>query len=711
MQLNDTIAKRLIRAAFGIAVVCAAFIIIPSSAVNAQTSGRVYSIDKLSVDIEVNKDSSMLISESLDYTFNGSFNGMFREIRLDSPQNKSLCLNNASLQCGGFDFIEIQQVKVDEQVVANDRFDIERVTTNGEPRLRVQYRFDNVNKQPVFLINEKHNFTLTYKVYGALGLFTDYDLFYWNAVFADRDVNIAGAEVKVTYPGEVILDPENTTIFSDLSQGTDYNAYHENNTSTYIVGKIPAYIDFTIAQKMPKGLMTAPGQIELITPVWLGDLDISLVNSTTPTGDKSYTNLKINTGDLLYTQNSDKNGSDLLRSIPVGKYKLEASSSGYKPRSYDATVTSGQTTSLEVQLDPEPLAIAGIMAVACANLFCLIGAFALVVWAIMHWQVKGRDQGRDQVIIPEYSIPADMPPYLLGALKDERVDSIDITASIIDLAYRGHLKITAVENARGKITDYQLDKISSDASASKQAGPALDAFEEKLMSALFKSGERVQLNKIKLQFSRELPALKISGYDQLVEHKYFAKRPDKVRNNWMGFGIAGSTILFVISIFLVNVFVVTGFCLSVVIGLVGVVGARFMPARTALGKELLAKVWGFKMYLETAEKYTLQNLTPEMFEKYLSYAIVFGIEKKWAEKFADMYLPAPSWYSGSSLNTFSPVLFAGALRSFSTTSNSTLNYTPPSSSGSSSGGGWSGGGGFSGGFSGGGGGGGGGGAW
>ncbi len=453
--------------------------------------------------------------------------------------------------------------------------------------------------------------------------------------------------------------------------------------------------------------MTAPGQIELLSPVWLGDLDVTLVNSNT--------NLKINTGDLLYTPNSrdNVNGGDLLRSLPAGSYTLEASSSGYQPRKYDVTVVSGQTTQVEVQLDPEPLAVMGIIAVIGANLLCIIGAFALVIWAFLHWQVKGRDQGRDQVIIPEYNVPADMPPYLLGALKDERVDSIDITASIIDLAYRGYLKITAIENARGKISDYKLDKTTPETLGTNQkTGEALDSFEEKLMSALFKSGESVQLNKIKLQFSRELPALKISGYDQLVANNYFTKRPDTVRNNWLGFGIAGSTILFVLSIFLVNVFVVTGFCLSVVIGLVGIVAGRFMPARTTQGKELLAKVWGFKMYLETAEKYTLQNLTPEMFEKYLSYAIVFGIEKKWAEKFAGMYLTAPSWYNGSSINNFNSLAFASALRSFSTTSNSTLNYTPPSSSsGSSSGGGWSGGGGFSGGFSGGGGGGGGGGAW
>ena len=51
---------------------------------------------------------------------------------------------------------------------------------------------------------------------------------------------------------------------------------------------------------------------------------------------------------------------------------------------------------------------------------------------------------------------------------------------------------------------------------------------------------------------------------------------------------------------------------------------------------LLKEEWlGFKMYLETAERYRMQNLTPDMFEKYLPYAMIFGIEKKWAKAFGE----------------------------------------------------------------------------
>ncbi len=137
-----------------------------------------------------------------------------------------------------------------------------------------------------------------------------------------------------------------------------------------------------------------------------------------------------------------------------------------------------------------------------------------------------------------------------------------------------------------------------------------------------------------------------------------------------------------------------------------------MPAKTNLGTEILEKVKGFRMYLHTAERFRMQKLTPEMFEKFLSYAVVFGIEKDWANKFKDIYKGQPDWYEGyDSSRTWTPIYLANSLSKMNTVTTRVISSKPQSSSSGWSGGGWSGGGGFSGGFSGGGGGGGGGGSW
>lgn len=141
---------------------------------------------------------------------------------------------------------------------------------------------------------------------------------------------------------------------------------------------------------------------------------------------------------------------------------------------------------------------------------------------------------------------------------------------------------------------------------------------------------------------------------------------------------------------------------------------HLLKAPTFRGRRLMDKIEGFKMYLSVAEKDRLNILrpiekTPQVFEKFLPYALALNVEQAWAEQFASLlnqtggvqqsYMPL--WYSGSSWNNLTMGHFASHL------SNSLSGAIASSSSapGSSSGGGGSGG------SSGGGGGGGGGGGW
>jgi uncharacterized membrane protein len=116
------------------------------------------------------------------------------------------------------------------------------------------------------------------------------------------------------------------------------------------------------------------------------------------------------------------------------------------------------------------------------------------------------------------------------------------------------------------------------------------------------------------------------------------------------------------------------------------------------------EIEGFKLYLSVAEQERLSILnppdkTPELFERYLPYALALDVENEWSEQFADVLAAAaggggyqPAWYSGTSwsrmgASTMASNLgnsFAGAISSAS---------SPPGSSFGSGGGGSSGGGG------------------
>ena len=133
---------------------------------------------------------------------------------------------------------------------------------------------------------------------------------------------------------------------------------------------------------------------------------------------------------------------------------------------------------------------------------------------------------------------------------------------------------------------------------------------------------------------------------------------------------------------------------------------RLLKAPTILGRRMMDHIEGFKMYLETAEEERLNmmsapNKTPELYEKFLPYALALDVEVPWTEKFADVLAQSsqgaatysPSWYSGASLSHFSPAAFSTNLGSSLSSAISSSSRAPGSSSGSGGGGSSGGGGG------------------
>ena len=118
-----------------------------------------------------------------------------------------------------------------------------------------------------------------------------------------------------------------------------------------------------------------------------------------------------------------------------------------------------------------------------------------------------------------------------------------------------------------------------------------------------------------------------------------------------------------------------------------------LQKRTEFGKDIIGKIYGFKNFLETAEKEKLETLVsenPTYFYDILPYTYVLGVSKKWISKFESISIEPPSWYdyghttyNVSMMDTFMNKTFVSAA--------STLNSSP-SSSGGSGGGGSSGGG-------------------
>jgi len=131
----------------------------------------------------------------------------------------------------------------------------------------------------------------------------------------------------------------------------------------------------------------------------------------------------------------------------------------------------------------------------------------------------------------------------------------------------------------------------------------------------------------------------------------------------------------------------------------------WIDAPTKEGRAVLDRVAGFKQYLSITERERLDRMTapqdtPEIFEKYLPYAIALGVENRWADRFAGVLAAAAAsghqgfaWYAGSSDPWSNPGRFADSVGSSLASTISSASTAPGSSSGSGGGGSSGGGGG------------------
>jgi uncharacterized membrane protein YgcG len=130
---------------------------------------------------------------------------------------------------------------------------------------------------------------------------------------------------------------------------------------------------------------------------------------------------------------------------------------------------------------------------------------------------------------------------------------------------------------------------------------------------------------------------------------------------------------------------------------------HLMKAPTIKGRRVMDQIEGLKLYRSVAEKDRLTGLnppekTPEVFERFLPYALALDVEQAWGEQFADVLARAraetgyaPAWYSGTHFAAAGAAGLASGLGSLS--SSIASSSSPPGSSSGGGGGGSSGGGG------------------
>jgi uncharacterized membrane protein YgcG len=322
-------------------------------------------------------------------------------------------------------------------------------------------------------------------------------------------------------------------------------------------------------------------------------------------------------------------------------------------------------------------------------LLALLSLFAQFGYFLTAWYYVGRDPDQG-TIIPLYEPPAHLSPAQVRYLMNMASDHKTFSTAVVDMAVKGALTI---EQQSGWLSGKEFTLHRQEPMPATLSPEEITIYHGLLGIFPFKlskdKGEEVQ-SCLRL-FSDDL--------EKAIQNKYFV-----TNTLWL---IPGG--LIVAATFFLMPWL-PSFHFWVVLGAEALfVWAFFylMKAPTTQGRKVMDRIEGFKMFLSVAEKDRMNfthppEITPEVFEKYLPYALALDVENEWAEQFhralvsagqspADYHSP---WYRGNGIYSFQD-LSSSIGDSISSAVSSSL---PSESSGG-------------GGFSGGGGGGGGGGGW
>ncbi|MCL6614296.1 MAG: DUF2207 domain-containing protein, partial [Firmicutes bacterium] len=321
----------------------------------------------------------------------------------------------------------------------------------------------------------------------------------------------------------------------------------------------------------------------------------------------------------------------------------------------------------------------------------LLGLVLVLVYYVWIWSRVGRDPERG-VVVPLFAPPEDISPASARFILRMGYDHKVMAAAIISMAVKGYLTIAEGEGG------YVLTRKTNDLSL-------LSPAERQLAVRLFGTGDLCALGKYDPYTAGAAEAL--AGYLQTK----FQGVLYKTNTEYFGLGLvlsflaaAGSFILAVRDT--AGSLPLYAPLLWAALAAVNAVFYRLLKAPMPAGRRLMDKIEGFRMYLEVAEKDRLALLnppeeTPELFEKYLPYALALDAEEGWARRFAGVLARSsvdggpyhPSWYHGSRWDALHPGGFASSFSSSFAHAIASSSVPPGSASGGGGGGGSGGGGG------------------
>ncbi len=287
-------------------------------------------------------------------------------------------------------------------------------------------------------------------------------------------------------------------------------------------------------------------------------------------------------------------------------------------------------------------------------------------------------------IEPRYEPPQDFKPGEVGVLLDDHLDPRDVTATLIDLAVRGYIKLERCKPDAGVLFEHQDFAIR--AVKEKESWTTLLPHERTLLFHTFYGGEWTKLSSLTLRFYPIVPVMEQQVLQSLRKKGMYWNDPayaPAARLTMLG--------MFLLLAFLIQVAGVFSFASSWLLSSIAILASasivyyfgRGITSKTLKGLSSYRQILGFQEFLNSVERDRLERMPGQLFERWLPHAMALGVEQHWAKQFEGMALPPPEWLEGLEDVVFSSAGLAHLLGSFERQTRTTLFVMPRTAESSS----------------------------
>ncbi len=292
------------------------------------------------------------------------------------------------------------------------------------------------------------------------------------------------------------------------------------------------------------------------------------------------------------------------------------------------------------------------------SLACALPILTLLLLMTMFWgDLKRLLPHRSQPALAEP--PGPVPPAIVGILTRGKISSREVAATLLDLANRGYL--TIYNKGEGRFSF-----------AKRKPWKGLTTYETLLLSQLFtaddykSSQEDIELSLGDHLFSPEIARVYLAMYDEAARLGYFRLNPGRLHQRYRAIGLG----LFFVSLAAFIATLAFGiqptYTLFLWAGamstaLIVMIAADSVPLLTPAGEQARNNWLSFDDYLSQSALISYTEGAQAHYEKYLSYAVVFGKEVDWANRFRNHPFARPDWYDSNDDEAMAIETFANGL--------------------------------------------------